>query len=370
MKALVIGGGIGGMSAAIGLRQQGVAVDLIDIDSQWRALGAGLTITGPTLRAFDRLGVLEPVTAEGYLSSEVKFFGGDGTFLHAMPTPVLEPGIPPAGGIMRPALHRIMADRVRALGCDVRLGTSAETLDDDDGQHVTVGFNDGETRVYDLVVASDGVASHTRSLLFPDAPAPQFTGQGCWRAVLRRPDDVTGAEVYFGPGYKVGINPCSPDAMYLFVTISMPGNPFLAEADLLEGLRDILAPIGGRIAGLREELTADSCVNYRPLDALLLPPPWHIGRIGMTGDAIHATTPHLASGAGMAVEDGYVLSECIAAAADVESAWQAFEARRWERCRLVVENSLLISRIEQEGGANQDIARLMAESVAALAEPM
>lgn len=366
---LIVGGGVGGMSAALSLRQQGAAVDLIDIDPDWRVIGAGITITGPTLRAFDRLGVLDDVRRRGFLSTQVKFFKGDGTFMHAMETPTLEPGLPPAGGIMRPDLHNIFSSHVRAAGVDVRLGLSVEDLDEQaDG--VDVLFTDGSRRRYAGVIGADGFQSAIRHRILPDTPDPAFSGQGCWRMVAARPDDLTGTEIYFGPGYKVGVNPCSPSQCYLFVTMSMPGNPFIPEAELMDRMRDILAPIGGRIAGMREAISPASNVNYRPLEALLVAPPWHVGRTGMIGDAIHATTPHLASGAGLAVEDGLLLGGYLAKADDVEQGWRAFEERRWPRCRLVVENSLMICRLEQEGGHDDDVARLMGEAVAELARPM
>lgn len=368
-KALVIGGGIGGMSSAIAMRQHGIEVDIIDCDPDWRVIGAGITITGPTLRAFRALGLLEGVSRDGFLSKEVRFYTAAGDLVSVMPTPVLEEGIPPAGGILRPALHHIMSERTRELGADVRLGITADEITDD-GTKVTVRFSNGDVRDYDVAIGADGFQSATRRLLFPDAPVPKFIGQGCWRCLAPRPPEVMGAEIYFGPGYKVGLNPCAPDAMYIFVTMSMPGNPFIPEEEQLDRMRDILAPIGGRIALVREGLGPQSNVNYRPLEALLLPPPWHKGRVGLVGDTVHATTPHLASGAGMAVEDGVLLAEHLVANADVEAALASFEERRWERCRTVVENSLLISRLEIEGGHDSDVSRLMAESLATLAAPM
>ena len=368
-RFLVVGGGVGGMSAALSLRKQGTQVELIDIDPEWRVLGAGITITGPTLRAFHRLGVLQDVANKGFLSEQVKFYSCDGTFLHAMETRALEPGLPPAGGIMRPDLHNIFSSQVRAAGVAVRLGIAVQALEEN-ATGVNVTFSDGSQRRYDGVIGADGFQSALRRLILPDAVEPHFTGQGCWRMIAPRPADLTGAEIYFGPGYKVGINPCSPDYSYLFVTMSMPGNPFIPREELEDRLRDILAPIGGRIPEIRARIGSESNVNYRPLEGLLLPPPWHVGRVGLIGDAIHATTPHLASGAGLAVEDGLLLGEYLAGAEDLNAAWTAFETRRWSRVQLVVENSFLICRWEQEGGHEQDVARLMGESTAQLAQPM
>lgn len=369
LSTIVVGGGLGGMATAIAFRQQGFEVTLIDADPEWKVIGAGITITGPTLRAFQSLGLLDAVRAQGFMSSEVKFFTPAGQLVSTMPTPILEPGIPPAGGILRPTLHKIMSERVIEAGVTVALGVTVEHFADD-GDAVSVRLSDGRSARYDVMVGADGIASTTRNRLFPNAPQPEFVGQGCWRVLAKRPPEVSGAEIYFGPGYKVGLNPCAPDWMYVFVTMSMPGNPFVEDDELLPRMQEILSPIGGNIAAVREGLSATSMVNYRPLEALMLDRPWHKGRVGLVGDAVHATTPHLASGAGMAVEDGVVLAEELAAAESVEEGWSKYEDRRWARCKTVIENSLRISRMEQAGGNDAEVARLMSESVAALAEPM
>src|SRR5690606_36952174 len=93
------------------------------------------------------------------------------------------------------------------------------------------------------------------------------------------------------------------------------------------------------VEAVREHLGEDSLVNYRPLEWVLLPAPWHKGRVVLIGDAVHATTPHMASGAGMAVEDGLVLAEELSRHDSPDEALAAFSARRFERARMVVENS-------------------------------
>jgi 2-polyprenyl-6-methoxyphenol hydroxylase-like FAD-dependent oxidoreductase len=100
-------------------------------------------------------------------------------------------------------------------------------------------------------------------------------------------------------------------------------------------------------------------INYRPLAAALQPRPWSNGRVVLLGDAVHATTPHLASGAGMAVESGIVLAQELAKAETVEAALQAYEGRRFERCRDVVETSLEIGKMQLEHGRPDQIAGLI-----------
>jgi len=90
--ALIVGGGIGGMAAAIALSERGVKVDIVDLDPEWRVYGAGITITGPTLRAYRRLGLLDAIKAEGAITTKTRLFRYDGTHLHDLDEPVIEEG--------------------------------------------------------------------------------------------------------------------------------------------------------------------------------------------------------------------------------------------------------------------------------------
>lgn len=369
LKALVVGGGVGGMAASIALAVKGFAVDLVEIDPQWKVLGAGITITGPTLRAFKSLGIIEEVAAEGYFSPVVELLTKDGALMGKHIMPPLAADLPAAGGILRPVLHRILADKTRASGTHVRLGMSVEALVQD-AAGVDVTFSDGSQGRYDCVIGADGLHSRIRAMIFPDAGKPEFTGQGCWRVLADRPAEIGGAQMYYGADCKAGVNPCSPDKMYMFVNSAMPGNPRVDPVAGIEMLRALLGDFGGAIADVRAGLGPDSAFNYRPLEALLLPLPWSVGRVGLIGDAAHATTPHLASGAGLAIEDGLVLAEELTAADSVAEGWRIFAERRWERARLVVETSVELGAMElahADGGAQ---TRLFGEATAALAEPI
>jgi 2-polyprenyl-6-methoxyphenol hydroxylase-like FAD-dependent oxidoreductase len=370
-RVLIVGGGIAGMALAIALRRQGVAAEIVEIDPDWRVYGAGITITGPTLRALDRLGLLERVTDEGYGYSTTQICDAEGRVVLAarVSGQPLGPRIPNGGGILRPVLHRILSEATRAAGATVRLGVSVSGIvTDDDTAEVT--FSDATTGRYDLVVGADGIHSRLRELLFPDAPKPIFTGQGCWRAVVPRPAALDGAQVYVGGPVKAGLTPVSRAEMYLFLLQHVPGNPRMPEEQWPELLAGQLRGFGGALGAIRDSLDASSRINYRPLEALLLPPPWHRGRAILIGDAAHATTPHLASGAGLAVEDALVLNELLRAQPTLSSAFAAFMARRYERCRMVVENSVRLGAMEMARASPQEQAELQRASMAALMEPI
>ncbi len=364
--ALVVGGGIGGMATAISLARRGVAVELIDIDPEWRVYGAGITITGPTLRAYRRLGLIDRIKQEGAITaaSRVRLF--DGTVLRVLEEPVIEEGLPATGGIMRPVLHRIMQDEVRALGIPVRLGLTVDAVETA-GEAARVRLSDGSQAAYDLVVGADSVFSGLRDLAFPHMAPAVPTGQGCWRISMNKPPELDMGEFYFGGENPCGITICGPDAIYMWVlTEHCQRERHLDDEELYTGLKALLAPFGGNAGWIRDTMTRDHWINYRPLAAALQPRPWYNGRVVLLGDAVHATTPHLASGAGMAVESGIVLAEELACAGSVEAALLAYQERRYDRCRDVVETSVEIGRLQLAHGAPDRIAGLIEGALARL----
>jgi 2-polyprenyl-6-methoxyphenol hydroxylase-like FAD-dependent oxidoreductase len=367
---LVIGGGFSGMSAAIELRKLGAEVDLVEIDPGWRNYGAGISLGGATLRAFRQLGILEAFLREGNAADGVQALLPDGSPLATLPTPrVAGPEVPGSGAILRPVLARILAEATRASGAKVHLGcTFSRIAPDADG--VDVDFTVGRRRRYDLVIGADGLYSKTREALFPNAPRPRYSGQAVWRAVLPRPPEVQGAMMWMGR-VKPGVNPVSKDQMYLFLTEHRATNEHVDPATFVDTLRGLLAPFPAPLVQhIRAQIGPDSQIVFRPLEGLLMPRPWFQGRVVLIGDTVHATTPHLASGACIGIEDAIVLAEELGRAGDLPAALQAFQDRRWERCRMVVENSLRLGEIEIAGGDKEEHARIMRDSLIALAQPI
>lgn len=368
---LIVGGGFSGMATAIQCAKQGLKVDLVEIDREWRAYGAGISIGGPTLRALQTIGVVDAVMERGYCGDGVNLFTSTGTPLGQLPTPrVAGPDVPGGGAIMRPILADILAEATRASGVHVRLGcTFSQIVQRDDGVEVTL--TDGTRATYDLVVGADGLYSKVRQAVLPDSPQPRYTGQGIWRAVVPRPAEITCATMWMGHKVKAGVNPVSHDEMYVFVTEDRPTNERVDPERWPEMLRELLASFSAPLVqAVRDQIGSHSTVIYRPLERLLVPQPWFAGRVVLVGDAIHATTPHMAAGAGIGVEDGIVLAEELGRGATLEAALLAYQARRWERCRIVVENSGRLGEIEICGGDKAEHAQIMRETLMSLAQPI
>lgn len=340
LNVLVVGGGIGGLATSIALRRAGHQVTVIERDPNWSVYGVGITQQSNVVRAMDQLGVLDAFLSSAFGYDAVEIFAPDGTKVARVPSPRLVEGRPANVGISRPALQRVLGDEAKGLGADIRLGLMVETLEDD-GQQVNVRFSDGTAGRYDLVVGADGIYSQIRGMILPDAEVPQYTGQGVWRYNLPRPADLDALRTYNGPT-GVGLVPMSAEVMYMFVTTPEPDNPRYEVAGMADRMRARVAHCAPAIRALADHITDDAAVVYRPLEGMLVTGPWHKGRVVLLGDAVHATTPHLGQGAGMAVEDAIVLAEELGRQADVAAACASYRSRRYERCSYIVNTSLSI----------------------------
>lgn len=370
-KALVVGGGFSGMSAALRLRQADINVDLVEADPNWTNYGAGISLSGATLRAFRSLGILDQLVAVGALSDGVDIYTHDDQLVGQLTTPrIAGDDIPGNGAVTRPVLARILADAVLAAGVDVRIGCAVKSMRQyADG--VDVELTDGSKRRYDLVVGADGLHSKTRQMAFPYASKPRYLGQRTWLAVLPRAPWLERTTIWVGPGLKAGVDPISQDKMYLFLNENSEDEHELPREEFLPTLKNLIARIPSeRLQRIAYDLDASSRVIHKPLHVLLVPLPWHSGRVVLIGDAVHATTPHLASGICMGVEDAIVLGEELEQGDSLQSALQNFHDRRWARCRMVLENSARLGEIEVKEGDKAEHLRIMQSSFNALTEPI
>lgn len=330
-------------------------MEVVEKQPAFTTYGAGISIGGPTLRALKALSVLERFLAEGYACDGTEIRLPHGATIQMIPTPrVAGEDVPGNGAVMRPVLAQILYDAAVEAGVQFHFGTALGDVDDSP---------------YDLVICAEGLLSDTRTRLFPQAPQPHYCGQGVWRAVLPKLPEINHTMLWVSENSKVGVNPVSQDEMYLFVNENSAERRWVADADLLDQLKALLTPFADPlVAAMAELVTVDSHIIYRPIDNLLLSLPWHRGKTVLIGDAVHATAPHLAAGAGIGIEDAVVLAEEWARAGGAESALTAFEARRWDRCRMVVENSARLGDIEVNHGDKAEHAALMGRSFAMLCE--
>jgi len=382
LNILIIGGGIGGLSSAIALGKAGHKVTVIERDPNWAVYGVGIIQQSNVLRAAQTLGLLEGYLAAGSGFEAVEIFIPSGVKVARVPSHPVAEGLPANLGIGRRDLHKLLGDHAKAAGAEIRLGVTASAIEDagpnadgpnaggpNAGEFVNVIFSDGSSGTYDLVVGADGVYSQTRAAIMPEEKGPEFTGQSVWRYNFPRPADMDAMQVFNGPT-GIGLVPISKELMYMFVTTPEPDNPRYPREGLAAAMRAKLASAPPAIQALAEQITDDDGVVYRPLEGMMLRGDWHKGRVVLLGDAVHATTPHLGQGAGMAIEDSIVLADELGKADSVEEAFVAFRNRRFERCRYIVESSLAICHGQIGKGPQIDNAKATAEMFAVVAQPI
>jgi 2-polyprenyl-6-methoxyphenol hydroxylase-like FAD-dependent oxidoreductase len=345
-NVLIVGGGIGGLSAAIGLGRAGISAEIVEIKDEWAIHGVGIIQPGNAIRAYKALGVADRCIEQGFVFARQRHYDADGKLIGERAMPPIE-GLDLVGhcGIPRPVLQEILVAAATDVGARIRMGVTVKALHDRRGG-IEVDFTDGSSGSYDLVIGADGTYSSLREMVFGDIYKPRFSGQGCWRFSTEKPPEMDWSCAFHGPN-KAGLIPLTRDTMYMFLTTSEPGNPWMPNDRLHDLMRERLHGHRGLAGEVRERIRRSESVVYKPLETLLVPRPWYRGRVLLIGDAAHTTTPHHAQGAAMAVEDAVVLSEVLRQDGELDDLLERFMERRWGRCRLVVEASVQVGEWEQ-----------------------
>jgi len=368
LSILIVGGGIAGLTSAIALRQKGFAVEIVEKDPDWSVYGVGIIQQSNVVRAVEQLGIIDDYLEASFPFERIDVFKPDGELVAKIPAPKLTDKYPAQLGIGRRALQKLLADKAISLGTSIRLGVIVTEMQQDDSG-TQVSFSDDTSKHYDVVIGADGVYSQIREIIFPEAPAPEFAGQGVWRYNFKRPADMDSLCVYEGP-IGTGLVPLSEELMYMYVTTPEPGNPRYPTEGIAKAMRDKLKNAPPVIAEYAKQITEDEEVVYKPLNWLMLDGNWYQGSTILIGDAAHATTPHLGQGAGMAIEDSVVLAEELSNEASVETAFNAFMKRRAERCRYIVESSVAICKGQIGEGPLINNAQATGEMFKITAQPI
>ena len=338
MRAVVIGGGIVGLTSGLTLRRAGIDAVIYEHAPEIRAAGAGLGLWANALAVFDGLGVGEQVRAIGR-PSEMYFHDAAGRLLD---TP--EFGVEDHRFLLvhRAKLNDLLADAVGRE--NIRLATGFAGYEEH-ADHVTVRSTHGSTQDVDVLVGADGAYSAVRAQLVPGTPAREHAGHHAWRAVIPNPGlALTEDRLILGTHRCRGgyVRTYDGGVYWLVNQFNTPEPTGTRKQQALE--RAAHLEEGGH-DGVLTELIAATPEDRILHNRIMLVPPlphWVSARVVLAGDAAHAMSPHITAGATLGIEDAALLGRLLTPAGDVPAALAAYEADRIPRYARVAELSTAV----------------------------
>ena len=346
MRAVIVGGGIGGLCAALALGRAGWDVTVLERAPRFGAVGAGITLMANALAGLDALGVGDEVRAQGRVEAPGGTRTSDGRWLARIDAGQLEAALGTAAlGIHRATLHGILLAALpastlitNATVTAIEPGTGAS------GGPAAVVSSAGRCEA-DLIVGADGIDSVIRRQLWPSIAPPRYVGTTAWRGVSDGPwRGELSVAITWGPGTEFGIVPLGDGRVYWFAATNAPEGTRAADERAA-----VRAVVGDWHAPVSALLDATTTVLHHDLRHLPQPLPTYVrGPVVLLGDAAHAMTPNLGQGAAQAIEDAVVLGDACSPTRPLAAALADYDARRRPRSQSVARASYRIGRLGQQ----------------------
>lgn len=359
---VIAGGGIGGLSAALALSRQGVAVRVLEQAEAFKEVGAGLQVGPNAFRVFDRLGLTEAVADLATFPQAMAIIDAlDGSTIASLPLGdafVKRFGFP-YGLMHRADLHRVLLEACRARS-DIELLTDSRlTAFDDGGSQVQLRTQNGQTLRARALIGADGLWSMIRQVLVGDGE-PRLAGHVCYRAIvpaerIAQTLKANSMALWVGPKLHMVLWPMRRGQFYN-VTVVFHSDRLDTGWDAAGNPEPMLAHFACAWEPVRTMLA--SITDWRTYVMRDREPvrQWSRGRVTLLGDAAHPMLQYLAQGACMAMEDAVCLADCIAAEPDsIERAFLAYQEARYLRTTRVQLTSRLYGHVYHAEGASADL---------------
>lgn len=339
MRAVVIGGGIGGLAVGISLRNAGCEVKVHERAEGIRSGGAGLILWNNALRALDLLGIREEFENVSFKTDASLFDRKGRTILDGCKLPE---NLRAVRVVQRKDLLNLL---FRRLGADQIQFNSACIEIEQDSQVVRACFSDGSKIEADLLIAADGLHSRLRSMIAGNGDSPVYAGYTAWRAITHY--DFTRVKIgeFWGPQGRFGCVPMTEKRILWFATRNSAEGQHAKDSEKMEVFRTFSS--WHESIGPLVNSTAESDVIRHDVYDRSPAKSWVHGRAALLGDAAHAMVPVLGQGACQALEDAIVLGECLRGRPEVRAALQKYQHARLARANYFVNYARIVGRLGQ-----------------------
>ncbi len=350
MKIAIIGAGIGGLTTAITLKKYrpDLEIDVYESSPALEAVGAGLMLAANAVLAFEQLDMKDKVLAVGHIIEKFQILDKKGRLITETDNIAVNRTFHTINNfsVHRADLQRILLNEIEDTR--LHLNKKVDTFASDHTK-VNVRFQDETSVEADFVVATDGIHSVFRRNLLPDVPL-RFAGYTCWRGITHRlPSnfDVLVASETWGEGKRFGIVPLADGRIYWFACLNASqakDEQFarFTQEQLMQSFEHFHAPIS-EILTLTDpkDILWNDIIDFKPLDRFAF------DSVLLLGDAAHTTTPNMGQGACQAIEGAVILGKTLQQTSDIAMGFKAFEEKRIQRTKFIVDRSYQIGKIAQ-----------------------
>jgi 2-polyprenyl-6-methoxyphenol hydroxylase-like FAD-dependent oxidoreductase len=346
LDILIQGAGIGGLTLAIALLQRGYSVKVVERSDTLSEVGAGIWMAANPMQIFDQLGFADKITAAGWIVKRLRLLDYRGFDLQVSDISEMAKVF----GFETVALHRSALQQVLfdQLPVDtVLFGTEVQTLHQDT-ESVSVQLSNGSSIRANIVVGADGINSQIRRHVSLQG-TKRYSGSSSYRAIARGarllpPESDHEAYEIWAEGCRLGFSKINSNDYYWYMTFDSPAGKTLSPDQMKSHAGSLFKSFFARWTNLLDhtapgEILKTDISDLKPLHK------WSLHRVGLIGDAAHATTPNLGQGGAMAVEDALSLAKAFEEAGLNEMAFELYEQRRREKVNWIVSTSWTIGRI-------------------------
>lgn len=355
LKIVVIGAGIGGLTAGIALTQAGYEVEIYDRVRELRPVGAGISLWSNGVKVLNRLGLGDRMAKIGGIMNRMEYRTKTGELLNTID---LMPLIHEVGQRPYPVARRdLQMMLLEAFPGEVKLDHKCIGVKEDD-TGVTAFFENGHKARGDLLVAADGIRSILRTYVLGEEIEPQYGGYINWNGLVPADEELAPQDhwvIYVGDHKRASMMPVAGDRFYFFFDVPLskgiPANPDTYKTELKEHFAGWAKPIQTLIECFDPYAVARPEIHdVGPIDRYVK------GRVALLGDSAHATCPDMGQGGCQAMEDSLVLTNYLMTTnLGVEYALKRYEMERTERANAVVQKAR--KRAEQIHGKDPTVTQ-------------